>query len=240
MNAILMAMALLAADAKEDLLASIKKLAEASSYGWTSGSKNNAPDAGGGQGGRRMTPGAGEGKTEKEGHTWLSVKMGESAIESILKGDKAAVKSGAEWKAASEFQAGGGGQGRPDPALFMARSLKTWKSPAATAESLATKAKEIKVEADGVYAVELTEEGVKEQLSGGGRPGGQAPEVADPKGSVKFWVKDGVLVKFETTVSGKMKFGQREVAIDRTSTVEIKDVGTAKVEIPDEAKAKLQ
>lgn len=239
MNTILLAAALLGADAKEDLLASIRKLAEAPSYAWTSTGKNNAPDAGGGQGGRRMTPGAGEGKTEKDGATWLSVKMGETAVEGAIKGDKTAVKSAEGWKAASEFQAGGG-QGRPDPAMFMARSLRAWKSPAVTAENLANKAKEIKADGDGVFSAELSEEGVKEQLAGGGRPGGRAPEVAEPKGSVKFWVKDGVLQKFETTVSGKVKFGQRETAIDRTSTVEIKDVGTAKVELPDDAKAKLQ
>jgi hypothetical protein len=248
MSMLLLAAALLAEapDAKEDLLAAIKKLSDAPSYAWTSTPKNNAPDAGGGQGGRRAGPSAGEGKTEKDGFTWLSSKMGETTLEAVAKGDKGAVKTADGWKAASEFQAQGRpAQGqRPDPASLMARALRNWKSPAATAESLAGKAKEVKAEADGLYTAELTEEGAKEQLTGGGgRPGGgqnRGPEISDAKGSVKFWVKDGVLVKYEHTVSGKMKFGEREAGIDRTTTVEIKDVGTAKVEVPDDAKAKLQ
>lgn len=245
MSTILLAAALLAEapDAKEDLLAAIKKLSEAPSYGWTSTPKNNAPAPEGGQGGRRMGPSAGEGKTEKDGYTWLSSKMGETALEAVMKGDKGAVKTADGWKASSEFQNTQRQQGqRPDPAAFMARAIRTWKSPATTAESLAGKAKEIKAEADGLYTAELTEEGAKELMSGGGRPGGQGrgPEIAEAKGAVKFWVKDGVLAKFEQTVSGKMKFGERDIAVDRTTTVEIKDLGTAKVEVPEEAKAKLQ
>ncbi len=245
MHLILSAAALLAgvADAKEDLLAAIKKLAEAPGYAWTTTPKSNAPE-GGGQGRRRMGLGAGEGRIEKEGAAWVSMKMGESAVEALLKGDKVAVKSGAEWKAASDLQGEGGAaapQRPPDPAAMLARGLKSFKAPAATAESLASKAKEIKAEADGLYTAELTEEGAKELLAGGAaRPGGRGPQVADAKGSVKFWVKDGVLTKYEHAVSGKMTFGEREVPIDRTTTVEIKDVGSAKVEIPEEAKAKLQ
>ena len=245
MHLILSAAALLAgvADAKEDLLAAIKKLAEAPGYAWTTTPKSNAPE-GGGQGRRRTGLGAGEGRIEKEGAAWVSMKMGETAVEALLKGDKVAVKSGAEWKAAADLQGGGGApaQGRPDPAMMLARGLRGFKAPAATAESLASKAKEIKAEADGLYTAELTEEGAKELLAGGGaaRPGGRGPQAADAKGAVKFWVKDGVLTKYEHAVSGKMTFGEREVPIDRTTTVEIKDVGSAKVEVPEEAKAKLQ
>jgi hypothetical protein len=80
-------------------------------------------------------------------------------------------------------------------------------------------------------------------MSFGGRGGGggqNAPTVADPKGSLKVWLKDGLPTKYEVTVSGKMTFGQREIAINRTTTTEIKDVGTTKVEVAEEAKAKLQ
>ncbi len=240
MSTILLAAALLAEapDAKDDLLAAIKKLSEASGYAWTLTPKNNAPDAGGG---RRMGPGPGEGKTEKDGYTWISTKTGETSLEAVLKGDKGAVKSGGAWKATSEFQRGQGG-GQPDPGAMMVRAIRTFKAPAATAESLAGKTKEIKAEADGLYTAELTEEGAKELLSGGGRPGGQGrgPEISEAKGAVKFWVTEGVLSKFEHTASGKLKFGERDIAVDRTTTVEIKDVGTAKVEVPEEAKAKLQ
>ena len=74
---------------------------------------------------------------------------------------------------------------------------------------------------------------------GGGGGGGEGPAISNAKGSVKFWVKDGVLTKYEFKVSGKMDFNGNEIDMDRTSTVEIKDVGTTKVEVPEAAKQKL-
>jgi hypothetical protein len=63
--------------------------------------------------------------------------------------------------------------------------------------------------------------------------------VANAKGSVKFWVKDGVISKYEFKVSGTVTMGGNDRDVDRTTTVEIKDVGTTKLALPDEAKSKL-
>jgi hypothetical protein len=189
-----------------------------------------------------MQPGPTDGKTEKEGFTLLMTKMGETTSESVLKGEKIAIKTAEGWKSSTEV-AGGGQQGQRNPAAFAARALRNFKSPAAQLENLAGKTKEVKSEGEGAYTAELTEEGAKELMSFGGRGGGggqNAPTVADPKGSLKVWLKDGLPTKYEVTVSGKMTFGQREIAINRTTTTEIKDVGTTKVEVAEEAKAKLQ
>jgi hypothetical protein len=221
-------------DAKADVKAAAQKLA-GGSYSWTSTPKS---EGGGGQGGRRFQAGPTEGKTEKDGFTWLSTKIGESAIEAAMKGGKAAVKTGEGWKAAGEL--GGEGANRRDPAAGFARRLAQFKAPAADAEGLVDKVRDLKDEGEGVYSGELTEEGAKELLTFGGRPGGQAPQVADPKGSAKFWVKEGQLVKYEYNVQGKVTFGQREIAVNRTTTVEIKDAGTTKVEIPEDAQKKLE
>jgi hypothetical protein len=75
---------------------------------------------------------------------------------------------------------------------------------------------------------------------GGFGPGGNGPDITGAKGSAKFWVKDGALTKIEYTVKGNMSFGGNDMAMDRTTTIEIKDVGTTKVTVPDEAKKKLQ
>jgi hypothetical protein len=64
--------------------------------------------------------------------------------------------------------------------------------------------------------------------------------VSDAKGTIKFWVKDGMIVKVESTLQGKMAIGQREMEINRTATTEFKDVGSTKLELPDEAKKKLE
>ena len=51
--------------------------------------------------------------------------------------------------------------------------------------------------------------------------------------------KDGVLSKFEFKVTGTMNFNGNDIDVDRTTTVEIKDVGNTKVEVPEGAKKKL-
>ena len=82
-----------------------------------------------------------------------------------------------------------------------------------------------------LYSGDMTEEGVKKQFRFG--------EPKNPKGSVKFWVKDGVLTKFETKVEAKMEFNGEEIDASRTTTTEIKDVGATKLNVPAEAKKKL-
>jgi hypothetical protein len=102
----------------------------------------------------------------------------------------------------------------------------------------------LKKEGDAITGV-LSEEAVKAQLTapfGGGRrrDGGEAPSPTNTKGSVKFWLKDGALAKYETQVSGTMTFGDNEREIGGTTTVEIKDVGTTKVDVPEEALKKVE
>jgi len=56
---------------------------------------------------------------------------------------------------------------------------------------------------------------------------------------VKFWIKDGVPAKYEFKVKGTVNFNGNEFENDRTTTVEIKEVGTTKVAVPEAAKKKL-
>jgi hypothetical protein len=72
------------------------------------------------------------------------------------------------------------------------------------------------------------------------RRGGQAPPITNAKGSVKFWIKDGVITKYQTKVSGTTKNRDGDdMDIDRTTTVEIKDIGATKITVPDEVKTKM-
>ena len=87
---------------------------------------------------------------------------------------------------------------------------------------------------------DLTEEAVKGLLTFGRRGGADAPGPKEAKGSVKFWVKDGELTKYEHNVQGKIVGrDDQEFAINRTTTIEIKDAGKTKLALPDEAKKKL-
>ena len=223
----LMAGSLLAEDPKESVVAAAKKLGEADNYSW----KQTTENAGGGGFGA----GASEGKTQKGGYTWMSMSMRDNTIEAVKKGDKGAIKGQEGWRSLAEATSGDRG-----PAMFMARRIQSFKAPAAQAEELAGKVKDLK-DQDGVYSGDLTEDGAKSLMSfGRGRGGGNGPEISGAKGSVKFWVKDGILAKYETKVKGTMSFNGNDRDIDRTTTVEIKDVGATKLDVPAEAQKKSE
>ena len=236
LGAVLMcATSLVAADAASDVKAAAKKLSEKGNYSWKS---NSESAGGGGGGGGNRGGGPTEGKTDA-GTIQLSMTRGENTTEAVVKGEKGAIKTQEGWQSLSEAAeaAGGGGGGRGG--AFLARSLQNYKAPAAEAEELASKATGLKKDGDA-YSGELPAEAVKGLLSRGrGRAGGDAPEVSGAKGNVKFWVKDGALSKYQYNVKGTMSFNGHDREIDRTTTVEIKDVGTTKLTVPDEAKKKL-
>ena len=230
-----------AAAPKDEVTDAAKKLADAPNYSWRS---NTESAGGGGGGGGGRFGGPTDGKAEKDGFTHLSMTRGDNTIEVVRKGDKGAVKTPDGWQTFEELQqaAEGGGQGR---GRFMGRMLRNYKAPAQEAQDLASKAKEITKSGDA-YQAELTEEGVKELLSFGGRRGGQGgqggdapPAPTNTKGTAKFWLKDGQLAKYEYNVKGTMTFQGEDRQIDRTTTVEIKDVGSTKVEVPADAKGKV-
>ncbi|HLY75390.1 MAG TPA: hypothetical protein VKU80_14815 [Planctomycetota bacterium] len=228
-----------AVDDKEDVKAAAKKLSDAANYSWTTTIKNNADNQG--QGAPRFVPGPIEGKAQKDGLTWLSMKQGENSFEAALKGERFALKFKDMWIGSGDVP-GGGQPGRPDPALFASRMMKSMKPASQTVSEAIDKLKDLKAEGEGVYSGEFTPEGAQDQLVPPNR-GGQSkisPTVTDAKGTLKLWIKDGSIVKVESTLQGKMSFGQREIEINRTATTEIKDVGSTKIELPEEAKKRLE
>lgn len=232
-TAALLAASLFAADSspKDEVTAAAKKLGDKGNYSWKS-TVDLGPNA-------QFTPGPTEGKA-KDGITWISVSFNDNTTEGLVKGDKVVVKTEEGWKTADEVNGGGGGGGGFNPGGFMARRMQTMKAPAAEIDDLVSKTKELKKEGD-VYSGELTEEGAKSLLTAGfGRRGGGGNGPTNAKGSVKIWVKDGMVTKYESKVSGK-RTNQNgdEMDIDRTTTVEIKDVGTTKLDVPEDAKKKL-
>jgi hypothetical protein len=215
----LLACPLFAADSspKDDITAAAKKLAEKANYSWKT--TTVVPES------ARFKPGPIEGKTEKEGFTHATLSFGENTTEIAIKGEKVVVTDrDGGWQLASELESGEG-RGR-----FLGRMARNLKPAAAQAGDLVAAVKELKKEGD-VYSGDMTEEGAKKQFRFG--------EPKNPKGSVKFWVKDGVLTKFETKVEGKVEFNGEEYDAGRTATTEIKDVGATKVNVPDAAKKKL-
>jgi hypothetical protein len=74
----------------------------------------------------------------------------------------------------------------------------------------------------------------------GGRGGGNGPEISGASGSLKVWVKDGLVSKYELKIKGTVSFNGNDRDVDRTTAVEIKDIGSTKVEVPEEARKKLE
>ncbi len=229
-------MALMAAD-KDDVSSAAAKLAASGSYSWTITTE-------GGQGNAAPS----HGKIQQDGLTWTEMAARNNTMEAYFKGGKGVVKTEDGWEALDLTAApapggGGGGGGAMDPARFMGMRLRSFKAPAAQSADLAGQTKDLAKTGDA-YAGALTEEGAKSLLTmgGGRRPGGAggaAPTVANAKGTVKFWIKDGMITKYQYQVSGTVSRNGNDRDVDRTTTVEIKDVGATKITVPEQAKSKM-
>jgi len=216
------ALPLFAADSANDVSAATKKLAGESSYSWKTTTRFNEWDS------------SSEGKTVKDGATWVAFNFNDNTTEAVMQGKKSAMKTDEGWKTVEEVLS----NTEPGPGQFMARIVQSFKAPAAEADDLASKTKELKKDGD-VFSSDLTEAGAKALLTFGPRnPDDPGPR--DAKGSAKFWLKDGALTKYEIRLQGKIKgFNGEDFDVDRTTTVEIKDVGKTKVDLPEAAKKKL-
>jgi len=218
-----------AADAKDELLKAAKALADKPNYSWKT-TVVVPEDA-------QFKPGPTDGKVEKDGVIMTSsTGFQGNPVHVVKKGDKAALtnQDGA-WESAADAE-NAEGFGR-----FRAVAARNLKAPADLVADIVSDVKELRMDGDA-YSGEFTEEGAKNNMRFGGRGarGGEGgPQILSAKGSAKFWVKDGVLAKMEIKVDGSMDFGGNEMEVVRTSTTEIKDVGTTKVEVPEAAKAKL-
>jgi hypothetical protein len=265
-----------AAGADADVKEAAAKLAEKANYSWTTKVVQVQTN--------RFRGGPADGQTEKGGFTVFTFKNGENTVMAVRKGEKVAVKQDDEWKTAEEMNedgaGGGGGGGRFSRGGFLVTRVQRTKLPAEEAQELLGRVKELKKESDGLYSGDLTPEGVKAMFTfGGGRGGGRGQgqgggdgaatdrpggrggrgggggmDTSGLKVHARFWLKDGVLAKYESQTEGKapgFNFNRgggggggggeapRLVDMGQTRTVEIVDIGSTKVQVPAEAKKKL-
>lgn len=228
----LMVTSALAAGPVDEVKAAAKKLADAGGYSWTT-TTETAGGRGGGGGARQARPT--EGKTAKDGTVCLTMQRANNTIEAFLKDGKGAIKTEDGWRSISDAAPGGGGQGR---GMFMGRMLRGYKAPAVEVAEMAEKVNSLKKEGD-MYTGDFTDEGAKTVLAVPVRRGANAPQVSGAKGSLKVWVKDGLISKYEYSIQGTMSFNGNDREINRTTKVEIKDVGNTKFEVPAAAKEKM-
>jgi hypothetical protein len=175
-----------------------------------------------------------DGKTEKDGYTMVTTSFNDNSFETVMKGTSVAIKTDDNgWQTSAEAMQDGGGT------AFIARVAQNFKAPAAEAASLAGEIKNLKSDTSGISG-DLTEDGAKTLLIFRRHGNEDGPTVANPKGTVTFWIADGQLSKYQYHVTGTVTFNGNDYDVDRKTTTEIKAVGTTKIEVPDDAKKKLE
>ncbi|MGD0814226.1 MAG: hypothetical protein ABSA83_11525 [Verrucomicrobiota bacterium] len=206
----------------------VAKLKAAANYSWTA-TTVTPPDA-------PFTPPPIKGQKDSSGFAKFSPEFGDNTVEVVLKDGKVAFKGDEGWQLAV---AGGGFS--PD---MLALNLAKNGAAGDEASIVLKGVKELKTLDDGALGGDLSAEAATDLLTfGPHRTAAKAdPDMPGPKGakgSAKFWVKDGALVKYQTHLTGTVSFDGNDAVLDFTRTTAIHDVGTTKMEIPDEAKKKL-
>ena len=224
-----------APDGKEDIQAALKKLAE-SSYSWkaTAISESEGKDP--------QDKGITEGKLEKGGTALIKTTKVDKVTEAAFKGGKVAVKTADGWRNAGDFDPNGNAKGKLDKGLVLTQNLQKYQVPALEAAALLAKTKNVEVYQDGFYLSNLSDEGVTAYIEQATKVGKKPADLMEPKVAVKFWVRDGELVKYQTVFEYKKVKGKDKtlVATKETNTVEIKEIGSAKVELPEDVRKKLE
>jgi hypothetical protein len=225
--ALLAAGAALAADPAptNQVADAIAKLQAATNYSWTSTLKIANSD---------FNIGPVKGQADKEGFAKMSQDFNDNTTEIVLKADKVAFKGDNGWELIGEGA---------DMRSFFAAGMARNGAAAHEAEIVLKSVKEVKALDGGALGGDFTSEGATDLMTFGPRhPAGDNgfPPPKNAKGSVKFWLKDGVLAKYETHLHGTVTFGDNENEMDQTRTVEIQDIGTTKMDIPADAKKKLE
>jgi hypothetical protein len=202
----------------------LTKLKAATNYSWTTTIKMPTMS---------FEPGPVQGRTEKGGYSIVTQEFDGNKIEVVFKGEKVAVKGEDGWQLLESAEGG-------------AAMMGGWLAASGTADEEAGKflksVSELKSGEGDVLSGNYTSAGATDLLTFRPRGGQTFPAPKDAKGSAKFWLKDGALAKVESNLQGKVSFGadQEQMDFEITRTIEIKNVDTTKVEVPADAKKKLE
>jgi len=225
-------------DERSALSAAAKKLTEAPSYRWTT--TVTAGELGPFSGG-----GVTAGQTERGGFTHVAMPSDVGRLEFVTRAGKAAVMLEGNWQTPEQAVARGGVRAPfGPPSAFEPSIISGFTMPAARAEDLIGKASAFRRTGDMVTAT-LSPEVAGALLNAEGpvffrqrRRRGVPSDAAikDPRGSVTFRARGGVLSEFTLTLSGSRRLFDNEVKLDRTATTAATDIGSAKVEVPEDAR----
>ncbi len=202
----------------DDVAAAAKKLSGESSYSWHT--TVVVPED------SQFKPGPTEGKTA-DGITYVKMSFGDNDTEIFMKGTNAVLSNpDGGWQTLADLANDSQGPGR-----FMGGMVRNFRAPSGQAADLAAGVKDLQ-ETNCAYAGELTPDAAQKMLSF--RRGSAG--VSNASGTAQFWVANGELTKYEFHVKGTVSFGGNDRDVDRDTTVEIKDVGATKIEMPADVK----
>ena len=237
----------------DDLAAATKKLVDAPNYSWTATTE---------MANSQFPAMPSEGVAEKGGFSVVTRTFNDNKSQTVRKGTEVVMQNrDGDWVTMEEMRAqfgggqrggggapggggqrggGGGGGGRGG---FGGGMFGGVANPAEGVAALAAKLKDLKL-VDGALVGTATGADAAALLAPAGGRGGQGGQGNfGPKYSsvtVKFWLKDGAVAKYSTHAVGSMTLpngDDRE--LDTTTTIEFKNVGTTKVEVPEAAQKKF-
>ncbi len=213
-----------AATPAEEIAAAAKKLKE--NYSWTT--RVTVPE------GNRFRPGPTDGRIAGD-VIHVEWSFGDTDFEAVRKGDRGAANSPqGGWQSVSDLERAEG------PGQFLARFVRNLQDPASQLLEILPEIKDLSRDGDH-YSGTLSPEAVNHLLLFRRRGQPQdGPAIKDPRGTAKLEVRDGVLVRIEYKLEGSMEFNNTTWDQDRTTTTEIRDVGTTRVDIPEGAKRLLE
>ncbi len=155
---------------------------------------------------------------------------------SYKKGETLVIKEGEEWKKYERTKPAQGDKEarRAGAAMAMLAGLRV---PHEILADFGKKLKEVKKAEEkendcAVYSGDLTDEAAKELgAMGKGKNAGDLSY----SGSAKLWINaEGAIVKFELNTAATGTVKEKDINIKATRTYEIGEVGTVKIEIPEE------
>lgn len=207
------------ANPADDVSSAAQKLGDESSYSWSTTVIVPADS--------RFKPGPSSGKTIKGDVTYVKMSFRDNTTEIYMKGTNAVLTDpDGGWQTLADAESNDSG-----PARFVGGMVRNFKLPAVQAAGLAEDCAEL-MQTNDAYAGALTPDAAKKLLAF--RRGNA--NVSNPSGTATFWVKDGELTKFEVHVKGTVTFDDNDMDVDRDTTVEISDVGTTTITLPDDVK----
>ncbi len=211
----------------EELAAAAKKASEAGSYAFKIESKGDGK-------GVNTLPSV-EGRYEKDKAQALKV----NGTESFRKAGLVVVKDGEAWKRLEKPAKGD----KPAKGSLTIQTFGAIKLPHEELTDFEKSFEKVEKAEEGdltVFTGALTAAGARTLVSSGSKAEGKARANFVYSGTGKVWVnKDGAIVKYEVAVKAKGTLKEKDVEQTITRTVQLSDVGTAKVGIPEAAEKAL-